>query len=116
MLIKYVKSKLLVGLYNCSDRSSLFKNIQPKSCKRLQLSIYISYNDYINVIGKYGVIHNYRPSQTEKNRFSNVTESAVSEVPLIDHERKHPEVFIAAHLSAFSEYYIQSEACYSVTE
>ena len=39
MLIKYVKSKLFVVLCNCSDRSSLFKNIQAKSCKRLQLFI-----------------------------------------------------------------------------
>ena len=63
MLIKYVKSKLFVVLLNCSDRSSLFKKIQPKSCKRLQLFIYISYNDYINVIGKYRVNSQLSPIQ-----------------------------------------------------
>ena len=63
MLLKYVTSKLFVGLYNCSDRSCLFQNIQPKSCKRLQLFIYISYNDYINVIGKYRVNSQLSPIQ-----------------------------------------------------
>ena len=118
MLIKYVKSKLFVGLYiNCSDRSSLFKNIQPKSYKGLQLSIYISYKDYINVIWKYWVNSQLLPIQTwEKSVLVKRNQERGLRKTVDRSWVKHIELFIAAHLSAFLVYFIQSEACYSITE